>query len=166
MLIILPIYHKNKTPRTSTHSRPRGFYTNYSTKSLEAVDNFCTGVVARSTTCAATGSNIALGISIDVAAPIQAALRTEKEVIDHAKAGRDGVLPPVGSSVVILPVLVLSVRFESKPRLLLKTTSYYLPNLRAFSLRRASTWRFRSTLFVFRFRSSLDNFSSALSMAA
>ena len=89
-----------KTPRTSNHSRPRGFYTNYSTKSLEAVDNFCTSVVARSTTCAATGSNIALGISIDVATPIQAVLRTEQEVIDHVEASCEGVLPPVGASDV------------------------------------------------------------------
>ena len=39
-------YTKKKTPRTSNHSRPRGFYTNYSTKSLEAVDNFSTSVVS------------------------------------------------------------------------------------------------------------------------
>ncbi len=56
--------------------------------------------MARCTTCAATGINIALGISIDVAAPIQAVLRTEQEVVDHVETSREGVLPPVGASDV------------------------------------------------------------------
>ena len=57
--------------------------------------------MARSTTCAATGRNIALGITINVATPIQAVLRAEEEVVDHVETGRDGVLPPVGSSHMI-----------------------------------------------------------------
>jgi hypothetical protein len=66
---------EKKTPRTSNHSRPRGFYTNYSTKSLESVDNFSTSLVARSTPCVAIGRYIALGVSADLATPIQAVLR-------------------------------------------------------------------------------------------
>ena len=84
---------KNKTPRTSNHSRPRGFYTNYSIKSLETVDNFGTSVVS----WAAAICSTSIGTSIcarNITTPIQAVLRPDQNVIDHIETSSDRVLPP------------------------------------------------------------------------